>query len=74
MAKWINFVLIKEGKKTNVWLVVPNEGRERLGEIKWFSHWRKYAFFPLPDTVYEDDCLKDIAEFIDQQMIQRKQR
>ena len=74
MAKWIKFVLIKEGNKTNVWRVVTEERNEVLGEIKWFSRWRKYAFFPAPETVYEDDCLKDIAEFIEQQMIERKRR
>ena len=74
MAKWIKFVLIKEGEKTNVWRVVTEERNEVLGEIKWLGRWRKYAFFPSPETVYEDDCLKDIAEFIEQQMIERKHR
>ncbi len=74
MAKYINFVLMKEGAKTNVWHVAAKGLNEKLGEIKWFSHWRKYAFFPSDGTVYEDDCLKDIAEFIEQQMIERKHK
>ena len=72
MSKWICFVLIKEGEKTNVWYVVTSEGHKTLGEIKWFSRWRKYAFFPMAETVYENDCLKDIAEFIEIQMRARR--
>jgi hypothetical protein len=34
-----------------------------LGWVAWFSRWRKYAFYPKPETVYEEDCLRDIAEF-----------
>ena len=74
MAKWINFVLLKEGKKTNVWEIVTKNGAETLGLIKWFPSWRKYALFPYKNTVYENDCLKDIAEFIEQQMKLRKQK
>ena len=74
MAKWIDFVLVKEGEKTNAWHIVTNKGRKMIGIIKWFPRWRKYAFFPFADTIYEDDCLKDIAEFIEQQMIERKHK
>ena len=74
MGKWTKFVLIKEGDKTNVWDVATSEGLDRLGEIKWFSRWRKYAFFPYIETVYENDCLKDIVSFIETQMRARKQK
>jgi len=71
-SKWIYFVLVKEGLKTNAWIVTARESQEKLGEIKWFGRWRKYAFFPYEGTVYEPTCLKDIAEFIEDQMRRRK--
>ena len=74
MAKWIDFVLAKEGEKTNIWDVVTAEKCEKLGVIKWFPHWRKYAFFPNMETVYENICLKDIAEFIEEQMREKRQK
>ena len=74
MAQYIDFVLAEEGKKTNIWDVVTAEKCEELGVIKWFSRWRKYSFFPLGGTVYENICLKDIAEFIEEQMRERRQR
>jgi len=71
-AKWIVFVLTKEGEKTDIWRVCTKEGMQSLGLIKWFSSWRKYAFFPVAGTVYEPTCLRDIAEFIEAAMRQRK--
>lgn len=35
----------------------------RLGEIRWFAVWRRYAFYPQPCTVFEEKCLGEIAEF-----------
>lgn len=32
-----------------------------LGEIRWYSHWRKYTFFPSPGTTFDSKCLIDIA-------------
>jgi hypothetical protein len=34
-----------------------------LGEVRWFGRWRCYAFYPEPDTLYERQCLRDIADF-----------
>lgn len=36
---------------------------ETLGRIRWFGRWRKYAFEPAPNTIFEQDCLRDIAAF-----------
>lgn len=35
-----------------------------LGVIKWFGRWRKYAFFPRADCVFDSKCLAEIEEFI----------
>jgi hypothetical protein len=34
-----------------------------LGIIRFYPRWRKYAFYPNNDTLYESDCRIDIAEF-----------
>lgn len=39
----------------------------KLGEVRWFSHWRCYAFFPSPACIFEKTCLRDIAEFCESQ-------
>lgn len=34
-----------------------------IGQVRWFGSWRKYCFFPYEETVYEEVCLREIAEF-----------
>lgn len=54
-------------RKTKVWLVKTRETEllgTPLGTVRWFGRWRKYCFFPFADTVYEEVCLREIAEFI----------
>ena len=74
MNKWITYYLTKQGKRTNVWHVMTKYDILCLGEIRWLSRWRTYAFFPSPDIVLEDDCLFDIANFIKRQMDERKSK
>ena len=69
MSKWLEFsepVLSKSGK-TQIWALYSakdDDGTDLwIGEIKWFGRWRKYALFPDRDTVFEQDCLRDIAQF-----------
>lgn len=74
MNKWIKFDKLERDKKykTSFWVVRVKATEESLGCIQWFNRWRKYAFFPNEDTVYENDCLMDIAKFINEQMKLRK--
>ena len=43
-----------------------------LGAIKWYAPWRKYSFFPQPHTVFEKDCLREIADFCEKEMKEKK--
>jgi len=60
--------------KTTIWACVNNNGGYELGEVKWSPGWRQYCYFPLhPNkSVYSSGCLKDIADFIEQLMAERK--
>ena len=74
--KWIQFQVIRNTGKTFVWRIAAKDhGPTMLGDIKWFGRWRRYAFFPLSDTVYEHECLRDIANFCEEQTsLHRQQR
>ena len=63
MSKWIEFKVSERKPKTNVWDVLVKDGASTLGQVRWFGRWRCYAFYPEPDTVYEQQCLRDIADF-----------
>jgi hypothetical protein len=52
--------------------IITDAGGNPLGDVKWFSAWRRYAFYPGRLTVYEPTCLRDIATFIDGLMAERK--
>jgi hypothetical protein len=64
VAKWIEIILTGKKPKTNVWEVRAIASRLSLGKIKWYGGWKKYAFYPEPGTIYEEDCLNDITAFI----------
>lgn len=72
-GKWIyiNFLSKSKSGKTNIYQVMADTGYY-LGDIKWKASWRKYAFFPESDTLYEQDCLRDIAKFLEEQKTRKK--
>jgi hypothetical protein len=71
-SKWIIFDKVADTGKTSIYEVRTKDGYTLLGRVKWFGRWRKYSFFPMPETVYETTCLTDIVTFINELMQQRK--
>jgi len=65
MGTYINFIEITPNPKTKVWEVVTKEEDNFLGIIKWFGRWRKYTFMPSSNSVYEEVCLREIADWIE---------
>lgn len=70
--KWINISETFDTGKTKVFYVAAKNSTGFLGQIKWYGPWRKYAFFPEPNTIFETDCLTDITNFIKNLMLERK--
>jgi len=48
--------------KTQIWYINNTDGAQ-LGCISWNCGWRKYWFQPCNYTGYEEDCLRDLANF-----------
>ena len=69
---FLEFIEYDSGKhKTKHFRVLHSdrEGPDRetgdeLGVVKWYSPWRRYAFFPNPDTLYDVSCLGELVEFV----------
>ncbi len=59
-------------KKTQTFEVRNIFADVRLGWIKWISSYRKYGFFPEPNTYYEEVCLTHITEFLEALIKERK--
>jgi hypothetical protein len=75
MPKWVQFTDERPSPsgKTKGWHV-RTTGGVLLGYIFWRAPWRKYVFAPAADTIYEEDCLRDIADFIDTKTTEHKRR
>jgi len=76
-SKWLKFILISIGCKTSIWIVKNKKTDERLGMIKWYAKWRQYCFILFPskyEFIFAQSCLRDIADFIKEQMDKRKIR
>ena len=52
-----------EKRKTAIWRIHALDGMV-IGEVRWYAPWRKYCFSPLAASVYEQVCLREIADFI----------
>ncbi len=67
--KWINVVPMgtSDSGKTLLWNLLTKDGSFLLGKVSWHGPWRKYTFEPAPGyrLVFEQDCLRDIADFIE---------
>jgi len=50
---------------------VQHEG-EDIGDVKWYPPWRRYAFFPSDDTLYDSNCLRELLAFIESLMAERE--
>lgn len=59
-------------RKTRRWIICADDGEVELGEVKWLGKWRCYCFFPLNDTLYEKQCLRDLANFCERKTTEHK--
>ena len=67
--KWIiiRWTGLSKSGKTSTFEVVNKDYQDiPLGVIRWNGGYRKYAFYPLNESYYEEDCLKNIAEFLEE--------
>ncbi len=78
-VKHIEFSRSRPSKsgKTRIWRVLADAHIEMpcsIGEIRWYGAWRRYAFFPGRDTLFEQDCLRKIADFCEKQSRKLRQK
>lgn len=64
-GRYIRLVHRATGPKTMVWSVLAQRDDAYLGRICWFANWRQYAFLPEGGTVFEQVCLRELADFVE---------
>lgn len=70
--KWIHFTLHPCKGIAKVYKCYNTESEAFLGQVSWHGGFRKYSFFSEPNIVFESQCLKDIASFLEKLMLERK--
>jgi hypothetical protein len=60
---YIQFVPMPPKPKTKTWEIQERNTHCPLGGIMWYAPWRKYAAFFSASTVYEEACLREVADF-----------
>lgn len=50
--------------ETGEWSVNAKSGDALLGYVRWYQEWKRYVFHPKEDTLFDKECLMDIAQFI----------
>lgn len=72
MAKWIVFVEVPAPGVTKRWEIHAKQGDVVIGRIVWSNGWRRYVLQPGYPTEWEQDCLRDVAEFLEARTSERK--
>lgn len=70
-TKYMIIFLEKTAPKTAIYRVESNAG-DILGYVKWWSPWRQYCYFPSDEIVMASSCLRELCEFIDKLMDDRR--
>jgi hypothetical protein len=68
---FIEFRFLSANGRTEVWEAWSKAGVP-LGTIKWYAPWRRYAFTPTGQTVFDVDCLDYIRHFLIKLMVEWK--
>jgi len=73
-SKYLEFDKVGDTGKTEIWNVLSRSSGFILGQIKWYSAWRQYCFWPTSDTIFNPECMDDITKAIRELMEQRKNK
>lgn len=65
---------VSVGAKTRQFSVNSRSNRSLIGYVKWWGNWRKYVFFPLNSTLFDDKCMRQIAQFCEEATTAHKSR
>lgn len=66
VSKWFYFQELApnhKSRKTKIWSLRTIKGNNPYGRISWSSDCSKYCFYPYMKTVFDEQCLRRIANF-----------
>lgn len=51
--------------KKPVYRIFNNRSNSQLGIISYYSPWKEYVFSSQPECVFNNSCLRDVLDFIE---------
>lgn len=72
VLKHLSFELQEKKPKTEVYAIISKNSGDKLGEIFWYPSWRRYVSETYEKVVIDSSCHKEISEFLDKLMEERK--
>lgn len=74
VASFIKFELVGPSKSglTNIWRVVNTNTGEEIGQVYWHGAWRKYVYFTPLDSIYDWECMRLLADFIEEKTMEHR--
>ena len=71
-TKYLKFEQLHSEGKTKRIAVLSRRHGDMLAGIRWYGPWRQYTVEPAPYTVWNKECLREVAEFLEGLMAERK--
>ena len=68
--KYVKFIeyAIGNGKKTKGWFVVDKKTDRHIGQVILYVPEKTYRYFSTYAIVYEPECMRDIANFVEEKI------
>lgn len=71
--KKYKFITIKQVgdelfEKKPVYRIFNNKSKDQLGIISYYKPWKEYVFSSIPECVFNNSCLRDVLDFIENEI------
>jgi hypothetical protein len=73
VSKYLAFILITDTGKTRTYSIRSRSRGDVLAIVRWYGAWRQYTMEPLYHTVWNKDCLREVADFLEGLMQERRE-
>lgn len=55
-----------------VYRIYNNKSRTQIGLLSWYKPWKQYVFSSQPEHVFDNFCLRDVIDFIENEIPKEK--
>lgn len=62
------------GRRTSEWRILNAKHGSDLGHVEWYGPWRRYTFTAAPGAIFDAECLREIAGFLERKNAEHKAR